>query len=162
ATLAGLPPQVGLYACIFSGLVWWFFCSSRHSVVTVTSAISLLIGSSLHPLDLGDPSRHAVLAACIAVMVAGLGLLAWLFKAGVLVSFISETVLAGFKCGVALHIASTQLPKLFGFAGGHGNFWERAAFFFRNLGQTNGTALAVGVAALAILVLCRQFAPRIP
>lgn len=47
ASLAGLPPQAGIYACLFSGLVFWLFCSSRHTAITVTSAISLLVGSSL-------------------------------------------------------------------------------------------------------------------
>jgi SulP family sulfate permease len=46
ASLANLPPQAGLYACLFSGLVFWLFCSSRHTVITVTSAISLLVGAS--------------------------------------------------------------------------------------------------------------------
>ena len=47
ASLANLPPQAGLYACLFSGLVFWLFCSSRHTAITVTSAISLLVGASL-------------------------------------------------------------------------------------------------------------------
>src|SRR4051812_47815699 len=42
ATLAGLPPEAGLYACLFGGLVFWLFCSSRHTSITVTSPISLL------------------------------------------------------------------------------------------------------------------------
>src|SRR5262245_43165607 len=46
ASLANLPPQAGLYACLFGGLIFWLFCSSRHTSITVTSAISLLIGSS--------------------------------------------------------------------------------------------------------------------
>src|SRR6266513_2685061 len=47
ASLANLPPEAGLYACLFSGLVFWLFCSSRHTAVTVTSAISVLVGASL-------------------------------------------------------------------------------------------------------------------
>jgi SulP family sulfate permease len=47
ASLANLPPEAGLYACLFSGLVFWLFCSSRHTAITVTSAISLLVGASL-------------------------------------------------------------------------------------------------------------------
>src|SRR6185369_6914723 len=54
ASLAGLPPQAGIYACLFSGLVFWLFCSSRHTAITVTSAISLLVGSSLGVLAGGD------------------------------------------------------------------------------------------------------------
>src|SRR3954470_5460110 len=57
ASLANLPPEGGLYACLFSGLVFWLFCSSRHTAVTVTSAISLLIGSSLGAIAQGDSSR---------------------------------------------------------------------------------------------------------
>src|SRR3954462_14377416 len=45
ASLAGLPSEAGIYACLFGGLVWWLFCSSRQTAITVTSAISLLIGS---------------------------------------------------------------------------------------------------------------------
>ena len=61
ASLAGLAPEAGLYACLFSGLVFWFFCSSRHTVITVTSALSLLIGASVGDLSGGDPARHAAL-----------------------------------------------------------------------------------------------------
>src|SRR3954462_5937907 len=61
ASLAGLPVQAGLYACLFSGLVFWIFCSPRQTAITVTSAISLLIGSSLGGIATGDPSRFAAL-----------------------------------------------------------------------------------------------------
>jgi SulP family sulfate permease len=115
ASLANLPPEAGLYACLFSGLVFWLFCSSRHTAITVTSAISVLVGASLGDLAGGDPLRFWALASCTALIVGALGFIAWLAKAGVIVNFISESVLVGFKCGIALFIASTQLPKLFGF-----------------------------------------------
>src|SRR5436190_1239562 len=82
ASLAGLPAQAGLYACLFSGLIFWLFCSSRHTAITVTSAISLLMGSSLGALAGSDPARYAALAAGTALLVAALGFLAWLFRAG--------------------------------------------------------------------------------
>src|SRR6186997_2443668 len=66
ASLANLPPQAGLYACLFSGLVFWLFCSSRHTAITVTSAISLLMGASLGNLAGGDASRFRLLAAATA------------------------------------------------------------------------------------------------
>ena len=153
ASLAGLPPQAGLYACLFAGLVYWLFCSSKVTAMSVTSAISLLIGATLGTIDGGDPSRHAVLAACTALMVAVLAFLAYAARAGSIVNFFSETVLVGFKCGVAFYLASTQLPKLFGFAGSHGDFWERMAHFLRGLGQTNPASLVLGVSALAFLLL---------
>src|SRR5215510_12804267 len=53
ASLAGLAPEAGLYACLFSGLVFWLFCGSRHTVITVTSALSLLVGASVGELSAG-------------------------------------------------------------------------------------------------------------
>jgi SulP family sulfate permease len=154
ASLAGMPPEAGLYAVLFGGLVFWLFCSSRHTAVSVTSAISLLIGASLAELSGGDPARHASLAAATALMVAVIAFAAYAARAGAIVNFFSETVLIGFKCGVAFFLASTQLPKLFGFGGSHGgDFWARMAHFFRGLSGTNPTSLTLGLIALALLVL---------
>ena len=162
ATLAGLPPEAGLYSCLFAGLVFWLFCSSRHTAVTVTSAISLIVGSSLGGLAGGDARRFAALAAATALMVAVLAFLAWLVGAGSLVSFISETVMTGFKTGVALHLASTQLPKLFGFKGSHGDFWERLGHFLSHIGETNAASLGLGTATLVLLLLGKKLLPNRP
>jgi high affinity sulfate transporter 1 len=162
ASLANLPPEAGLYACLFSGLVFWLFCSSRHTAITVTSAISVLVGASLGDLAGGDASRFWALASCTALIVGGLGFIAWLAKAGVIVNFISESVLVGFKCGIALFIASTQLPKLFGFKGSHGDFWERSGYFFSHLGQTNVASLLLGLGTLALLLLGKRFLKNKP
>lgn len=152
ASLANLPPEAGLYAVIFPGLLFWLFCGSRQTSITVTSAISLLIGSSLGPLAGGDPARFYALASCTALLVAGVALAAWLVRAGAITNFISESVLVGFKAGVALHLCSTQLPKLCGFKGSGADFWQRGAYFFRHLHQTNLSSLVLGLVALAILV----------
>jgi len=162
ASLANLPPEAGLYACLFSGLVFWLFCSSRHTAITVTSAISVLVGASLGDLAGGDASRFWALASCTALIVGGLAFIAWLAKAGVIVNFISESVLIGFKCGIALFIASTQLPKLFGFKGPHGDFWERSGYFFSHLGETNMTSLLLGLGALAVLLIGKRFLKNKP
>jgi SulP family sulfate permease len=153
ASLARLPPQAGLYACLFSGLIFWALCSSKHTAITVTSAISLLMGTTLGAMAGGDTSRFGGLAACTAVMVAALAFIAWLMRAGSLVNFVSETVLIGFKAGVAFTLASTQLPKLFGISGAHGGFWECSHHFFSHLHETNPYSLAIGGAALGVLVL---------
>src|ERR1051326_1578726 len=63
ASLANLPPEAGLSACLFGGLLFWLFCSSRHTVVTVTSAISLLTGASLGEIAGGNTTRFGALAA---------------------------------------------------------------------------------------------------
>src|SRR5215831_15409114 len=162
ASLANLPPQAGLYACLFGGLFFWLFCSSRHTVITVTSAISLLTGASLGELAGGDTSRFGALAAGTALLVALIAFVAWLAKAGAIVNFISESVMTGFKCGVALFLASTQLPKLFGIHGAHGNFWENSAAFFKHLNETNPASLTVGGSALAVLVLGKIFLKNKP
>ncbi len=162
ASLANLPPQAGLYACLFSGLVFWLFCSSRHTAITVTSAISLLIGATLREISGGDTTRFGALAAGTALLVALIAFLAWLAKAGSIVNFISESVMTGFKCGVALFLASTQLPKLFGFHGAHGDFWENSGHFFKHLNETNPASLSIGGIALAVLVLGKIFLKNKP
>ena len=162
ASLAGLPPQAGIYACLFSGLVFWIFCSSRQTAITVTSAISLLVGSTLGAIAGGDIARFSALAAGTALLVSVIAFIAWLVRAGAIVNFISETVLVGFKAGVALYLASTQLPKLFGFHGGEGSFWQRSAHFFAHLSETNQASLAIGAAALVVLILGKIFLKNAP
>src|SRR5213596_1145998 len=162
ASLARLPPEAGLYACLFGGLVFWAFCSSRHTVITVTSAISLLIGASLSEIAGGDTTRFGALAANTSLLVALIALAAWLVKAGAIVNFISESVLVGFKCGVALFLASTQLPKLFGIHGAHGNFWKNSGNFLAHLHDTNLTSLTIGGVALVALVLGKIFLKNKP
>jgi len=157
ASLAGLPPEAGLYACLFSGLIFWLLCSSRHTVITVTSALSLLVGASVADLSGGDAARHAAMAAALALMVGGIAVAAWLLRAGTAVGFFSETVLVGFKAGLAFYLASTQLPKLFGFHGSHGDFWDRTGYFLSHLDETHVPALLLGVAALTVLVAGKRW-----
>ncbi|CAE6937750.1 putative sulfate transporter [Paraburkholderia domus] len=120
------------------------------------------MGASLGTATGGDVTRFGALAACTALLVAGMAILASLVRVGKIVNFISETVLVGFKTGVALFIGSTQLPKLFGFKGGHGDFLERMADFFTQVRQTNPTALAMGVVALVVLVFGQAFLKNRP
>lgn len=162
ASLAGLAPEAGLYACLFSGLVFWLLCSSRQTAITVTSAISLLIGSTLGGMAGGDPARLGALAACTALLTAAIAFVAWLARAGSIVNFISESVMIGFKAGVALHLASTQLPKLFGVKGGHGNFWERMGEFFHHVGEINTPSFILGGVALAVLIWGKKLLPNKP
>jgi high affinity sulfate transporter 1 len=162
ASLAGLPSEAGLYACLFGGLVFWLFCSSRQTSITVTSSISLLIGSSLVGMAGGDPARYSAMAACTALLTGTIAFAAWLARAGSAVNFISESVMIGFKAGVALHLASTQLPKLFGVKGGHGDFWERMGVFLSHIRETNPTSLLLGCAALAMLILGKKLLPNKP
>ena len=162
ASLAGLPPEAGLYACLFGGLVFWIFCSSRHTAITVTSAISLLVGTSIGELSGGDVQRHVALSMGTAILVGAMGIAAWAARAGGVVSFVSETVLLGFKCGIAFVLTSTQLPKLFGFAGGHGGFWSRVAHILEHVHETHAVSLLLGTTALILLLAGKKLLPGRP
>src|SRR5438093_13614302 len=70
ASLANLPPEAGLYACLFGGLVFWIFCGSRQTAISVTSAIALVIGSSLGEITSGNTMGFGALAAGTGVLLA--------------------------------------------------------------------------------------------
>ena len=162
ASIAGLPPEAGLYACLFSGLVWWFFCSSRHTAITVTSGLSILVGTAVADLSGGSMERQIALSMATCVLIGVLGFAAWLTRAGIVVNFVSETVLVGFKCGIAGVLAAKQLPKLFGFAGGHGSFWSQIVHIITHLGDTHLASFALGVTALVILLAGKKLLPGRP
>jgi high affinity sulfate transporter 1 len=162
AGLAGLPQQTGLYCYLLGGLGYAIFGSSRHLAIGPTSAIALLLGVTLAGLGRGDAARQAALASLTALIVAAVFALAWLLRLSVLVSFISESILTGFKAGAALVIASTQLPKLFGVPGGGDDFFERVGLIAQQVPQTNLLTLAVGVGAILALLLGEKFLPGRP
>lgn len=157
ASLAGLPPQAGLYATMLAGLAFVLFFSGRHTVIAVTSAISLLLASELGAMSGGDPQRYYWLASITALYVGVIAIIARAVRAGSVVAFISDTVLAGFKVGVALHIAVSQLPKLFGIEGGHGHFLEKAVALASRLYETHWPTFAVGAGAIALMMLGERF-----
>jgi SulP family sulfate permease len=162
ASLAGLPPQYGIYCYLVGGLFYALFGSSRQLAIGPTSAISMLVGVTLAGMAQGDPARWASIAALTAVVIAAMCFLAWLFRLSSLVNFISETILLGFKAGAALTIAMTQLPKLFGVKGGGENFFERIVVLGGQIPDTNLTVFAFGLAALALLLLVEKFLPGRP
>ncbi len=162
ATLAGLPPYYGIYCYLVGGVAYAILGTSRQLAVGPTSAIAMLVGTTVAGMAGGDPERWAGIAALTALVVAALSGLAWMFRLSGLVNFISQTILTGFKAGAALTIGLTQLPKLFGVPGGGDNFFERAWILATQLGQTNMVVLTLGVAALALLVIGDRFFPGRP
>jgi len=162
ASLAGLPPQYGIYCYLVGGLFYALFGSSRQLAIGPTSAISMLVGVTVAGMAGGDPARFASIAALTAVVIAAMCVLAWLLRLSSLVNFISETILLGFKAGAALTIALTQLPKLFGVKGGGEDFFERIVILGGQLPDTNLAVLAFGLAALAVLLLGEHFLPGRP
>jgi high affinity sulfate transporter 1 len=162
ATLAGLAPQAGLYCYIYSGIAYALFASSRHLSIGPTAAISVMIASVVGGMAAGNPSSYAAIAAMTAGMVSLFCLLAWIMRLGSFVNFISESILLGFKAGAALSIASMQLPKLLGVAGGGDNFFERLFVTLQQLGSVNITVLTLGVGSLLLLLAGDQIAPGRP
>jgi sulfate permease, SulP family len=162
ASLAGLRPEFGIYCYLAGGLCYALAGSARQLAIGPTSALSLLIGFSLAEMVHGDAARYMALAAVVALTVGIMSVLAWLFRLSALVSFISDTVLLGFKAGAGLTIAMTQLPKLFGVPGGGQFFFERAWLFITQLPKTDVTTLAFGFAALALLFGGDRLFPRRP
>ena len=162
ASLAGLPPQYGIYGYLAGGLAYALLGSSRQLAIGPTSAISMLVGATVAGMAGGDPARWADIAALTALVIAAMCLLAWLLRLSSLVNFISETILLGFKAGAALTIAMTQLPKLFGVKGGGESFFERIGILWAQLPDTNLPVLGFGLAALAVLLLGEKFLPGRP
>jgi high affinity sulfate transporter 1 len=162
ASLAGLPPHYGIYGYLFGGLCYAAVGTSRQLAIGPTSAIALLVGATIAGMAEGDASRWAGIASLTALVVGGISVLAWLLRLSRLVSFISETLLVGFKAGAALTIAMTQLPKLFGVPGGGDHFFERVWILAGQFSETNPVVLGMGLAALTLLLLGEKFLPNRP
>jgi len=162
ATLAGLPPQAGVYGFLAGGVAYALFGSSRQLAIGPTSAISMLVGATIGGLASGNAARYAYIAALTALVVAAMSLLAWALRLSSLVAFISETVLMGFKAGAAVTIAATQLPKLFGVPGGGEHFFERLAILARQLPATDVAVLLLGLAAIGLILAGERLLPGRP
>jgi high affinity sulfate transporter 1 len=162
ATLAGLPPQVGVYGYLLGGLGYALFGSSRQLAIGPTSAISLMVAGSVGAMANGDPQRYFEIASLAAFTVAGLCFLAWLFRLSALVKLISDSILVGFKIGAGLTIAMTQLPSLFGVAGGGHNFFERIIILVGQLNQTHFLVLVIGVISIILLFIGDRLLPGRP
>ena len=162
ATLAGLPPQVGIYGYLMGGLGYALAGSSRYLAIGPTSAISLMIAASVGDMAGDSVARYAGIATAAAIGVGVFCLIAWLFRLSVLVKLISDSVLTGFKAGAGLTIAITQLPALLGVAGGGHNVPDRLFTLAGQFGGTNLATLAIGVAALALLWCGARWLPGRP
>ncbi|MGA9014494.1 MAG: SulP family inorganic anion transporter [Acetobacteraceae bacterium] len=162
ATLAGLPPQVGVYGYLMGGLGYALAGSSRFLAIGPTSAVSLMIAGTVGDMAGDDAALYAHIATSAAVGVGVLSLTAWAFRLSVLVKLISDSVLTGFKAGAGLTIAITQLPALLGVTGGGHNVPERLLFLARQLEGTNLATLAVGLSALMLLWSGERWLPGRP
>ena len=151
ATLAGLPPQVGIYGYLLGGLGYTLFGSSRHLAIGPTSAISLMVAGTVGEMAGGDVANYAAIASLAGFTVALICLISWLLRLSILVRLISDSILVGFKAGAGLTIIMTQLPSLLGVSGGGHNFFERMVLLFGEFGQIQLLVFAVGTIAIVLL-----------
>ncbi len=162
ASLAGLPVQCGIYGYFIGGIFYALSGTARQLAIGPTSAISLILGSSMATLAKGDIGKWMDIASCTALMLASFSLIAWLLKLSSIINFISESVLLGFKTGAALIITVTQLPKLLGVPGGGNGFFERIDIIISQLPETNMRVLIFGLVAITILTAGSRFIPGRP
>lgn len=162
ASLAGLPPQAGLYTLLASLLLYAIFGSSRHLVVAGTSASAVLVFSAVSGVHPKDPGEYAELAAAMIIVTGIAFVLAGLARLGFITEFLSRPVMTGFIFGLAIFVTVSQLPKMFGIEKGDGDTVRQFAHIVANLNSTSVVTLVVGVAALAVLFGIERFAPRIP
>jgi sulfate permease, SulP family len=162
ATLAGLPPEYGIYGYLIGGFFYALLGTSRQLAIGPTSAISLLVGTTIADMANGDTQRWADIASLTALVFSGMAILAYFLRLSGIINFISETVLVGFKAGAAITIGLTQLPKLFGVKGGGENFLDRIITLFQQLPDTNVYVFIFGLLAIIILIVGEKKAPGRP
>jgi high affinity sulfate transporter 1 len=162
AQMAGVPPQVGLYAAFAALLAYAVFGTSRHLKVTTSSTMAVMSAAVVAAIAGGDPDRYLALTAALALTVGILLLAAGIARLGFISDFLSKSVVTGFVFGLAITIAIGQLPKLFGVPAASGNSFQQLSGLVAELDQTNPVTLALGVCALALIFLIKRFYPRIP
>jgi SulP family sulfate permease len=163
ATLAGLPPQYGLYAAMVPAVVAALFGSSWHLVSGPTNAISLVVFATLSPLAEPQTPAYVGLVLTLTFMVGALQLAMGLARLGSLVNFISHTVIVGFTAGAALLIIASQMRNFFGVDLPRGTLFFRTFYnFFTNLDQIQPYVLAVGLATLLSGIAARRWLPKVP
>jgi sulfate permease, SulP family len=162
ASLAGLPPQAGLYTLLASLALYAIFGTSRHLVVAGTSASAVLVFSAVTALGPKDAHSYATLAAGMIIVTGLIFIVAGLLKLGFITAFLSRPVMAGFVFGLAIFVTVSQLPKLFGLKKGPGDTVRQFGYLVGHLGQASLTTFAVGAVALALLFALERYLPRLP
>ncbi|OYD25610.1 SulP family inorganic anion transporter [Oceanimonas baumannii] len=163
ALIAGLPPEYGLYAAIIPAVIAALFGSSWHLISGPTAAMSVVVFTSVSPLAEPGTAAFIALALTLTLMKGVFQLMLALARLGVLVNFVSQSVVIGFTAGAAVVIASSQLPALFGIAiekngGVTGTWWQ----LLHHLGEVNYYSLSVALFTVAVCVTVKRWRPRWP
>lgn len=162
ASIAGLPPVVGLYAAVPALVLYALAGSSRHLIVGPMSATAALSAAIIMPVAHGDSVRYLALSTALAICAGLAGMLAALLRLGFIASFISEPVLKGFIVGLALTIIIGQVPKLLGVEKTPGNFFEHAWGVIKHMPNTDPLTLLIGASSLILVLALRRWWPSVP
>ena len=163
AQIAGLPTVYGLYGSVFPILLFALFSTSPQFIFGVDAAPAALIGAALLDLHIESGSKEALAAVPVLTAYVALWLLAfYVMRAGKLVNYISAPVMGGFITGICTTIILMQVPKLLGGTAGTGEFFELAEHIVETAGEINLPSMALGVAALVILLIAKKVMPKFP
>lgn len=164
AALAGMPPVTGLYAAMVSLVVYAALGTSNHVSVAPVAIDSLLVAAAVAPLAGGDQGRYVALVGVLTVMVGTFQVGAGLLRLGALVSFLSVPVISGFTAAAALTIGASQLKDLLGVRvdGTSTSFLGSVRQLAPEVSQADALTAAVGLGAIALLLLVRRYLPWLP
>ena len=163
AMLAGLPPQYGLYTAIVSVIIAALFGSSNHLVSGPATPIAIIVFATVSALASPETPAYITLVLTLTFLVGVFQLLMGLARLGMLVNFISHSVIIGFTAGAALLIFTSQLKHVLGIEIPHGlTLWHHWQMLLQQLPDTHWHTVAVAVATLLIAIVIRQLLPRWP
>lgn len=154
ALLAGLPPQVGIYVSIFPLLAYALLGSSKYLNVGPTAVISIMTAASISILP---ESERLISAAALGVMTGSILLVAWLFKAGFIMNFVSRPVVSAYITGAAILIIISQLKHIFGV-----NIYSSTALsmlseLIKNMYNINEYSMLIGICAISLLIIINRY-----
>lgn len=163
ATIAGMPPQYGLYAGMIPAIIAALFGSSRHLVSGPTTAASVVLFSALSIHATPGSADYVTLALTLTFMVGVFELVLGLARMGALVNFISHSVVVGFTAGAALLIAAKQLKHFFGVdMDNNGNLTDLLLRFSQHLGDINPYAVLIAATTLLSGIAAKRWLKRFP
>ena len=160
--LADMPPITGFYAFAAGTVLFALLGSNPQMSVGADSTIAPLFAVGVgHLAPVGSP-QYVDLVGILAVAVGVFVGLVWLLRLGWIAEFLSAPIIVGFLAGIAVIIVVHQIPDLFGIVGASGSTVHRLVFTVGHLGRTNGRALGIGVAVLAIVIAAERIDRRLP
>lgn len=163
ATIAGMPPEYGLYAGMIPAIVAALWGSSWHLVSGPTTAASIVLFSALSAFAEPASVEYVRLALTLTLMVGAIQVLMGFLRLGSLVNFISHSVVLGFTAGAAILIASNQIKHFFGIDIPRGAaFHETLYALSAQFGDINPYVAAVGALTLLTGVVVKRYFKRVP